>query len=46
MARLPRLSVPGYPHHVILRGNNRQAIFTGRGDHERMLARFNATLRG
>ena len=38
MARLPRLSVPGYPHHVILRGNNRQAIFTGRGDYERMLA--------
>lgn len=38
MARLPRLSVLGYPHHVILRGNNRQAIFTGRGDFERMLA--------
>lgn len=27
MARLPRLSVPGYPHHVIQRGNNRQPIF-------------------
>jgi putative transposase len=27
MARLPRLSLPGYPHHVIQRGNNRQAIF-------------------
>jgi putative transposase len=27
MARLPRLSVPGYPHHVIQLGNNRQAIF-------------------
>jgi putative transposase len=26
MARLPRLSVPGYPHHVIQRGNNRQPI--------------------
>ncbi len=28
MARLPRLTLPGYPHHVIQRGNNRQAIFT------------------
>ncbi|RYG14234.1 MAG: transposase [Burkholderiales bacterium] len=27
MARLPRLTVPGYPHHIIQRGNNRQAIF-------------------
>lgn len=26
MARLPRLTVPGYPHHVIQRGNNRQPI--------------------
>jgi putative transposase len=26
MARLPRLTVAGYPHHVIQRGNNRQAI--------------------
>lgn len=32
MARLPRLTVPGYPHHVILRGNNRQAIFLDDGD--------------
>lgn len=27
MARLPRLSAPGLPHHLIQRGNNRQAIF-------------------
>ena len=27
MSRLPRLTVPGYPHHVIQRGHNRQAIF-------------------
>jgi putative transposase len=26
MARLPRLTLPGYLHHVILRGNNRQPI--------------------
>lgn len=34
MARLPRLTVPGYPHHVIQRGNNRQAIFASTGDRE------------
>ncbi|GAB3630093.1 transposase [Pandoraea terrae] len=27
MARLPRLFIPRQPQHVILRGNNRQAIF-------------------
>ena len=27
MARLPRLTVPGYPHHIIQRGNNRQPVF-------------------
>ena len=26
MARLPRLTLPGYPHHVIQRGNNRQPV--------------------
>ncbi len=28
MARLPRYGLPGQPHHVIQRGNNRGAIFT------------------
>lgn len=37
MARLPRLSVPGYPHHVIQRGNNRQIIFLVDADRRRML---------
>jgi putative transposase len=37
MARLPRLTVPGYPHHIIQRGNNRQAIFTERADYELLL---------
>ncbi|RDE22355.1 transposase [Motiliproteus coralliicola] len=27
MARLKRLVLPGQPHHVIVRGNNRQAVF-------------------
>ena len=34
MARLPRLTLPGYPHHVIQRGNNRQAIFTSPADYQ------------
>ena len=37
MARLPRLTVPHYAHHVIQRGNNRQAIFHDQRDYERML---------
>ncbi|MES2972978.1 MAG: transposase [Pseudomonadota bacterium] len=37
MARLPRLTVPGYPHHVIQRGNNRQAIFVTRANYEDLL---------
>jgi len=38
MARLPRLTVPGYPHHLIQRGNNRQPIFTDRADYELLLS--------
>ena len=37
MARLPRLTVPGYPHHVIQRGNNRQPIFAETADYEALL---------
>jgi putative transposase len=37
MARLPRLTLADVPHHVIQRGNNRQAIFVDRADHERLL---------
>jgi putative transposase len=37
MARLPRLTVPGYPHHIIQRGNNRQAIFAATKDYEMLL---------
>jgi putative transposase len=40
MARLPRLTVPGLPHHVMQRGNNRQAIFADTSDYERLLALF------
>ena len=38
MSRLPRLTVPGYPHHIIQRGNNRQPIFVDAQDYERLLA--------
>lgn len=32
MARLPRLAVPGHPHHLIQRGNNGQPIFVDDDD--------------
>jgi len=38
MARLARLTVPGYPHHIIQRGNNRQPIFGDTADYELLLA--------
>lgn len=38
MARLPRLTLPGYVHHVIQRGNNRQPVFLDDQDCEMMLA--------
>ena len=37
MARLPRLTLAGQPHHVIQRGNNRQAVFLDRADREMFL---------
>lgn len=40
MARLPRLTLPGYPHHIIQRGNNRQAIFKTAADYQYLLQLF------
>jgi len=34
MARLARVVVPGYPHHVIQRGNRRQQTFFEKGDYQ------------
>ena len=34
MARLPRLTLPGFPHHLIQRGNNRQPIFLTPADYQ------------
>lgn len=33
MARLPRLVVPGLPHHIIQRGNDRQLVFRDAADY-------------
>lgn len=38
MARLPRLAVAGHVHHVLQRGNNKQAIFVDDDDYRFMLA--------
>jgi putative transposase len=38
MARLPRLTVPGFPHHIIQRGNNRQPIFVSEVDYRLFIA--------
>jgi putative transposase len=37
MARLPRLTLPGYPHHIIQRGNNRQPIFASAADYQTLI---------
>jgi putative transposase len=34
MARLPRFVIPGQPQHVIVRGNNREAIFYIEADYQ------------
>jgi putative transposase len=38
MSRVPRIVIPNYPHHVVHRGHNRQAVFHAPGDHEAYLA--------
>lgn len=37
MARLPRLTLPGYPHHIIQRGNNRQPVFSSAANYQMLL---------
>jgi putative transposase len=37
MARLPRLSIPGGLHHVVQKGNNREAIVRTDADRQRLL---------
>jgi putative transposase len=45
MARTARLAVPGYPHHLIQRGNNRQAVFVDADDRARYLGMLREVLR-
>lgn len=45
MARLPRLTVPGYPHHLIQRGNNRQGIFDAEADYGMLLGMIDENAR-
>ena len=37
MPRMARVVLPGFPHHVVQRGHNRQVVFAGSGDFERYL---------
>lgn len=37
MPRMGRVLLPNYPHHVVQRGNNRQAVFAGEADFRRHL---------
>jgi putative transposase len=46
MARLPRIEAAGYPHHVIQRGNNRQAVFADTADYQRYLRLLQETSAG
>ncbi len=38
MARMSRLAIAGYPHHIIQRGNNRMRIFEDSADRQRYRA--------
>ena len=38
MPRQVRVIVPGFPHHIVQRGHNRQPVFVERGDFEYYLA--------
>ncbi len=42
MARLPRFVLPGYPQHVIQRGNNRELIFCQAADYQFYLEKLEA----
>lgn len=38
LARLARVMLPEYPHHIVQRGHNRQLVFVEAADFERCLA--------
>lgn len=45
MARQPRVAVPGHPHHLLIRGNNRQPIFSDDHDRQTLLVHLSNILR-
>lgn len=45
MARQARLTIPGHPHHLLIRGNNRQPIFVDDDDRRRLLTQLSDALR-
>ena len=45
MARQARLALPGHPHHLLVRGNNRQAIFVDDEDRRRLLSQLAEVVR-
>jgi len=44
MARLPRLSVPGYAHLILLRGHNGESVFRDDGDRQAFLEALESAL--
>ena len=38
MPRIARIIGVGYPHHIVQRGNNRERVFSDRGDYEKYLS--------
>jgi putative transposase len=40
MARLPRFILPGYPQHIIVRGNNREPVFASADDYRYYLEKL------
>jgi putative transposase len=38
MPRIARAIAPGFPHHVVQRGNNREQVFFDREDRRRYLS--------
>ena len=45
MARQPRFVIPGFPQHVIIRGNNREAIFYSDDDYNFYLEKLGSALK-
>ena len=43
MARMPRIVVPGYPHHVSQRGNRRQRTFFHEDDYRYQVELYGAS---